>query len=107
MHPSFWHAVSECPSGTGKNGCPELSREFKAERASKIGWIISTIQNPNSLCYQEYSRGQNKWVLMLEEKYIVVLSERTEYMLFITGYPVDRNHTKEKYIERHNNYVNA
>lgn len=94
----FWHIVT-----TENNG----ARLKDSNRYSRIKWseyVLFNCFEANEECSKAWIRSKNKrihvWCTSIQ--YLVVLEERNDYVLFITAFPVNRRHTKEKLLSEYN-----
>jgi len=88
---SFWHSISE--------GRTENERTPALERCERIRWIRALIDHSDDLRVRVWHRvkaRENRFYLWFEEKYLVVLGERSGYYLLITAFCTDWPHTKNK-----------
>lgn len=83
----FWHLTSE-----GSGDRQEQDRTPDLERCKKIKWISWMIQNyqhSDVNCWEEGRKGTTEVVIWHESaKYVVILSERSNYWLLKTAYTV-------------------
>lgn len=90
---TFWHLISE--------GRVEIDRIPDLRRCERIGWPKPMIESENSeriKIWKNTSRGETRIVIALEDfSYIVVLAERSDYMLLWTAYYVEWEHRRKKF----------
>lgn len=89
---TFWHITSEGKSETDR--IPDL------RRCERIRWpraIIDNYTNEKILCWENIRNNEKRIVMWYrEEDYVVVLADRTEYVLLWTAYCVRYEHTRIK-----------
>jgi len=91
---TFWHIIS--------SGKDEQSKEPETDRCVKIKWIRFMIENSNSLYVWENERNTKKGMKQricisdLNFDYVVILEERSPYVLLWTAYPLIYKHSKQK-----------
>ena len=89
---TFWHLISE-----GKN---EEERTPDLRRCERVRWprtIIEKGSEPVIKIWGNERKGEKRICLWLEEyEYLVVLAERTDYLLLWTAYLVTYPHQKRK-----------
>lgn len=109
---AFWHI-------TCQNYIDKDERQPDLRRCERIRWVRKFIENhkcKNPDC-ESYCNGIKIWaekyknknqknnnrihILLEEEKYIVILEERDEYNLLITGFYIDQNHFLQKKIREY------
>ena len=81
-------------------------------RCERIRWVRKFIENYNcdpSLCEdcegvkiwaEPYHSTERVHLLLEEERYLVVLERRRDYILLITAYYVDQDHSLDKLVRR-------
>lgn len=103
MHKTFYHITHK--------GDDEKNREPDLERMKRIRFPKFVIDNNkhNDILIWKNRRGRDKRILMLNEteSYIVILSERKKYYLFITAYFIEREHQRKKLLKEYTNYIKA
>ncbi len=86
----FWHVVS-----TGKT---EAERLIDLRRCERIRWIKHVITNADTDTdidlWKNNKNGEDNVLLWLQEDYLVILGERTNYYLLRTAYCTDKSHRK-------------
>ncbi|WP_341633373.1 hypothetical protein [Sphingomonas agri] len=89
---TFWHFVS--------TGNVEADRIIEPRRCERIAWpraIIDHCTDPAIKMWSEERKDSVNIHLWCEEaEYLVVLADRGEFVLPWTGYPVEREHQREK-----------
>lgn len=100
---TFYHFITE-----GKNENQRIQMEDRMER---IRWPKPIIENSydQSLLVWKNKRGNETRILLWHQQseYLVVLSERTGYILPWTAYPVTENNRKNKLRKEYEAYKNA
>ena len=88
----FWHLISE--GRVEDDRLPDLRR---CERLTWVRWIIENADNCTNIDVWQNQRGrETNTLLWLEEKYLVVLSARSESFLLKTAYCTERGHRIRK-----------
>ena len=89
---TFWHMTSE--------GMIEEDRIPDLRRCERIRWprpVIENHEDPQVKYWVSVKRGENRIHIWLEDKdYVVVLSDRKDFLLPWTAFLVTREHTREK-----------
>lgn len=90
---TFRHLITEGPD--------EANRVIVPERCERIGWMLPLIQNHNKsdVLVWENKRDKNgaAYVLALSDfSYKLVLTQRTDFVLLWTQFPVVYTHTQSK-----------
>ena len=89
----FWHLTSSCDRQSHER-LPDL------RRCECIPWPRPTVENSNDSYVSVWrnKRGRETRVMLWLEAfdYLVVLAEKRNVFLLITGYCTDREHTREK-----------
>lgn len=93
---TFWHFIS-----TGRS---EADRLIDLRRCERIGWpraILDNCADSSLKIWTEEIRGDSRTHLWCEPaEYLLVLSERPNYVLPWTAYPVEHSHQKKKLLAR-------
>ena len=96
---SFWHLTTY--------GKSENSRTRSYERCEKIKWPKAIIENENDLLINVWKEDKRlllhfrfSEVLQAEKDYIVVLEKRNVYYVLWTAYPIEWEHTRQKFLKR-------
>ena len=89
---TFWHCMSE--------GCVEAERLPDFRRCERIGWIrhlIEAVPHPEIKCWENQRHGKKRIVISVSDfSYVVILAERTNYLLLLTAYEVEYSHQQRK-----------
>lgn len=97
---TFWHLISA--------GEVEVDRTPDLRRCERVGWprpIIENSEYQSMKIWRNERRGETRILLWLEEaEYLVVLTQRKDYLLFWTAYPVTQNHSKRKLQKEYEQY---
>lgn len=103
---AFFHVTCQDYSKTG-NRDPDL------RRCERIRWVRSFIENYNcdsSSCpncdgvkvwREPYKSNNRVFILLEEERYMVIVEPRKEYCLLITAFYFDQDHRLEKILKRY------
>ena len=89
---TFWHLISE--------GKTEDERVPNLHRCERIRWprpIIDNAREDNVKLWLT-ERGRSKRIVLAQEdfSYVVVLEDRSEFVMLWTAYPVERCHRRRK-----------
>lgn len=103
MHRTFYHITHE---GKDENNRQPDFRRMERIRYPKF--IIDQNQHPEILIWKN-KRGKDERILFFNqgENYMVVLTERKEFYLFITAYVVDTEHRKRTLLKEYEAYKKA
>lgn len=103
MHRTFYHITHE---GEDENNRQPDFRRMERIRYPKF--VVEQNQHPEILIWKN-KRGKDERILLFNhgENYIVVLTERKEFYLFITAYVVDTEHRKRSLIKEYEAYKKA
>lgn len=102
----FYHLTCENYSHTNN----ENDRVPNLKRYERIKWPKIIIDNLKKECpylyiWKNVRYGKKNILIMcLELEYIIVLSERNDYLLLTTAYPIEYEHTLRKLIKEYNEY---
>ena len=103
IHRTFYHITHE--------GEDEQNREPDIRRMERIRFPKFVITNcsHSQLLVWEKSIGRDDRIHILneEERYLVVLTKRKEYLLFWTAFYIEDNHTLKKKIKEYETYKKA
>lgn len=98
---TFWHFISE--------GEIESERTPDMRRCERIRWprpCIESCDTNGVLVWSEARKGEDRIHIYLEhESYLVVLSDRKEYILPWTAYYVERKHQRAKLLKRYADWL--
>jgi len=104
----FWHCTSD--------GADEFNRIPDLRRCERIGWIRAVIehyQEDKVDCWANDRRGEKRWLLWLNEEFLVILAERTRkrdgfrYFQLITAYCTDEENRKAKLRKERDGYYRS
>lgn len=94
---TFWHLIS--------SGFDEGRRLPDMRRCERIGWpraFIADSTNSDLKVWMNTRKGDRRVLLFNEdERYLVVLSLRKDYVLLWTAYCVDRDHQVQKLLSEY------
>lgn len=100
---TFWHLISA--------GKQESDRLPDLRRCERIRWPKPVIENFNEGKIKLWKNVRNRetriCLWLEEENYLVVLSERKDYVLLWTAYIVTWNHQKRNLRKEYEAYINA
>ena len=101
---------------TSVNYRDDQDRKPDPRRCERIQWIRAFIENyqcDSSLCdecdgikvwEEPYKSNQRVYLLLEEEKYMVILERRPQYILLITAYYLNYAHMLEKQLKKYAAY---
>lgn len=102
MHRTFYHITHE--------GEDENNRQPDFRRLERIRFPRFVIENHKheEILIWKNKRHKDERILLFNnnENYIIVLTERKEYYLFITAYYIETEHRKRKLLKEYENYKN-
>jgi len=103
LHRTFYHITHEGEDENNRQ--PDIRR---MERIRYPKFVIEQNQHPEILIWKN-RRGKEERILLFNENenYIVVLTERKEFYLFITAYVVDTEHRKRSLLKEYEAYKKA
>lgn len=103
LHRTFYHITHEGEDENNRQ--PDIRR---MERIRYPRFVIEQNQHPEILIWKN-RRGKDERILLFNESenYIVVLTERKEFYLFITAYVVDTKHRKRSLLKEYEAYKKA
>ena len=103
LHRTFYHITHEGEDESKR--MPDLRR---MERIRFPKFVVEQNQHPEILIWKN-RRGKDERILLFNESenYIVVLTERKEFYLFITAYVVDTEHRKKSLLKEYETYKKA
>lgn len=101
MHRTFYHITHE--------GEDEANRQPDIRRMERIRFpkfVIENKQHPEILIWKN-KRGKDERIVLFneDESYVVILTDREKYYLFITAYLVEKEHRKKKLIKEYEAYI--
>ena len=103
MHKTFYHITHE--------GEDEENRIPDIRRMERIRFPKFSIENSshNDILIWKNKRGNDERIVLFNEaeNYIVILTDRGEYYMFITAYFIERSHRKKKLLQEYESYKNA
>jgi len=104
----FWHCTSE--GSKGEDRTPDL------RRCERIGWVRAVIEHYDDInvdCWPNIRHGECRWVLWLNEEFLVILGERTRkrdgfrYFQLITAYVTEKEPRKRKLRKEKDTYYKS
>jgi len=97
---TFWHITSTKDSSG--NRLPDFARYHTIMWIKYITDICVTNASICSKIWMKKQNGRNRVLIMCDSiNYLVVLEDRKSYYLFVTAYPVNRSHTKNKLLNEY------
>lgn len=103
MHRTFYHITHE--GQDEKNRQPDFRR---MERICFPRFVIENFEHDDILIWKN-SRGKDERIVLFNEieNYVVVLTDRKDYYLFVTAYCIDKEHRKKKLLKEYQAYKKA
>lgn len=103
LHRTFYHITH--------HGEDESNREPDIRRMERIrfpNFLLANNEHSEILIWKN-KRGRDDRILLFNkaENYIVVLTERNDFYMFITAYCVETEHRKRKLLKEHQEYIKA
>lgn len=99
---TFWHFISEGDGGAEADRIPSL------RRCERIRWPKPGIENCDATGVRVWPemRGSDTriHIFLEDEGYLIVLSDRGQYLLPWTAYCVEREHQRAKLIKKHEDW---
>ncbi|MBN1988172.1 MAG: hypothetical protein JW783_02095 [Bacteroidales bacterium] len=101
LHRTFYHITHE--GEDEQNRTPDIRR---MEQIRFPRFVIDNNKHCEILTWRN-TRGNDERVLLFNktENYLVVLTKRKEYYLFITAYYVETEHRKRALLKEHETYI--
>lgn len=103
MHKTFYHITHE--GADEENRTPDVRR---MERIRFPKFIIENFAYDDVLIWKN-TRGRDERIVLFNdtENYIVILTNRDDYYMFITAYFVEQPHRKKKLLQEYEDYIKA
>ncbi|VTR43603.1 hypothetical protein [Sphingobacterium thalpophilum] len=103
MHRTFYHITHE--------GEDEANRQPDFRRMERIRFpkfVIENFEHDEILIWKNI-RGKDERIVLFNEaqNYIVILTDRKEYYMFITAYYIETEHRKRKLLKEYEAYIKA
>jgi hypothetical protein len=103
LHRTFYHITHE--------GEDENNRQPSIRRMERIRYprfVVEQNQHPEILIWKN-RRGKDERILLFNNSvnFLVVLTKRKEFYLFITSYVVDTEHRKRSLLKEYESYIKA
>ena len=103
IHRTFYHITHQ--------GEDEKNREPDIRRMERIRFPKFVIEHHshNDILIWKNTRGSDKRIVLFNEKenYILILSQRKEYYLFVTAYYIETEHRKQKLLKEYHSYMKS
>lgn len=99
---TFWHVISE---GDGDDRTPDFRR---CERIRWPGALIAHAGDPNCVCRwdeHDHHKGYRVCLTLKDFSYLVVLDDRSTFVLLWTAYCVERQPARDKLAKRYAHYT--
>ena len=103
LHRTFYHITSQGEDENNRQ--PDLRR---MERIRFPRFVIDNHKHDEILIWRN-KRGKDDRVLLFnqDENYVVVLTERSNFYLFITAYLIETEHRRNKLLKEYEDYKKA
>jgi rlfB len=103
IHRTFYHITHQ--GEDENNRTPDIRR---MERIKFPRFVIENYLHDDILIWKN-KRGADERVVLFNEKenYILILSQRKDYYLFITAYVIDKEHRKQKLLKEYKSYIKS
>lgn len=103
MHRTFYHITHQ--------GEDEANRQPDVRRMERIRFpkfVIENFEHEEILIWKNV-RGKDERIVLFNEieNYIVILTDRGEYYMFITAYYIETEHRKRKLLKEYETYIKA
>ena len=103
MHRTFYHITHQ--------GEDEANRQPDVRRMERIRFpkfVIENFEHEEILIWKNV-RGKDERIVLFNEieNYIVILTDRGEYYMFITAYYIETEHRKKKLLKEYETYIKA
>ena len=103
MHKTFYHITHE--GEDEENRQPDMRR---MERIRFPRFVVENCKHEDVLIWKNKRGRDERTVLFNEtENYIVILTNRGDYYMFITAYYIEQPHRKKKLLAEYKAYINA
>lgn len=103
LHRTFYHITHE--------GEDEQNRQPDLRRMERIRFPKFVLNNNkhNEILIWKNKRGKDERILLFNEaeNYIIILTERENFYLFVTAYLVQQEHRKNKLLKEYETYIKA
>lgn len=103
MHKTFYHITHE--------GADEQNRTPDVRRMERIRFPKFVIENHkhHDILIWKNKRGRDERIVLFNEaeNYIVILTDRGAYYMFITAYYIEQSHRKKKLLQEYEEYIKA
>jgi hypothetical protein len=101
LHRTFYHMTHQ--------GEDENNRQPDIRRMERIRFPKFVIDNNthNEILIWKNKRGKDERIVLFNESenYIVILTDRTEYYMFITAYYIETDHRKRSLLKEYETYI--
>lgn len=104
----FYHLVCQNYNHTNNDvdRVPNLRRYEKITWANQLLINCSNIKCSNLLIWENIRKGKRNILLYCKDiDYLVVLGKRRNYLLLVTAYPIEKDHTRRKLMKEYNKYL--
>jgi hypothetical protein len=103
LHRTFYHITHE--------GEDEENRTPDIRRMERIRFPKFVIENEHheAILIWKNKRGKDERIVLFNqtENYIIILTDRKQFYMFITAYFIDTEHRKRKLLKEYEDYKNA
>lgn len=103
LHRTFYHITHQGEDESNRQ--PDLRR---MERIRFPKFVIDNCSNNEILIWKNI-RGKDERIVLFNEmeNYVVILTDRTDYYLFITAYYIETEHRKRSLLKEYESYKKA
>lgn len=103
LHRTFYHITHQGEDESNRQ--PDLRR---MERIRFPKFVIDNYSNNEILIWKNI-RGKDERIVLFNEteNYVVILTDRTDYYLFITAYYIETEHRKRSLLKEYESYKKA
>lgn len=103
IHRTFYHITHE---GEDENNRQPDIRRMERIRFPKFVMVNHT---HNKILVWKNKRGKDERIVLFNEteNYVVILTDRTEYYMFITAYYIETEHRKKSLLKEYETYIKA
>lgn len=103
LHRTFYHITHQGEDESNRQ--PDLRR---MERIRFPKFVIDNNTNSEILIWKNI-RGKDERIVLFNEaeNYVVILTDRTDYYMFITAYYIETEHRKRSLLKEYETYIKA
>lgn len=86
-------------------------RTLDLRRSERLHWIPEALTSSHLKCPTEcfvvYKKNKKLHLLDIKDRYIIVLDVRSTYVLLVTAFYIEHQHTLEKKVREYHNYIDS